>query len=631
MIEIGNKKIYIGDFHTHWYWDKENPTLFIAGMYSLGYDFVLLCDGYNESRKIDDLCKTYEIPFRVFAGKEIANEDAHIVVWIDKNFETYTEKIPIKKPYNFLRETTKLIISAHPGKNWSDSFDGTYRPLFNLYKEKLIDAIQLQEYTPYKIFEENNTKISVVGGLDIHCCQPFIRYPVFLFNKNFTTFKHIIPCSRYATVIISEGLEEESIINSIKNCLAVSYNLETDEFIGDRAIIKFLIENRFIEKFKYEQKKRGEINIKGDIFTGEKGEISFKGVKNIRYFIIPDGSLYKAKRIKKVKQKNKINVFQILNRENFYIPLTIKGERTYFYGLLVKTPVETKINSIVKKAENGYIPYVEILLKNRTGRVKKIKLKVDYGKGKEGCIFVLNKSKRVLIPVDIDNFGIEYDIRVGFNGKTFNINYDLKMAFPVCKYNKTPWQIDRETSIKIIKNNIYNIENWRGRDDLSGEINLYWDERHFYLYAEITDDIFYQRWTDWETFWGDSIQFAFGPDLRKIDAYGFNYELIIAKTEKGNEIFVWNKYGKIEQTRKLYRKGILDIVRDEVNKKIIYMLKMPWKFFREFKPEKNRRFLFSLVVFDNDGTIEGRKWFYFGENIGVRKSMRNAHTITLIK
>jgi len=287
VIEIENKKIFIGDLHTHWYWDKENPTIFISGMYNLGYDFVLLCDGYNESKKINDFCKIYEVPFKVFPGKEIATENAHIVVWIDKNFEKYLSKIPKEKPYKFLKEKAKLIILAHPSENWSDTFDGTYKPLLNLYKEKLIDAIQPQEYTPYKIFEKENLKISVVGGLDIHACKPFIKYPFYLFNKKYPPFKHIIPCSTYASLIISEKLDEENIIDSIKKRLSVSYNFLKNEFIGDKEIVKFLIENKFIEKFKEEIKRRNEIKLKGEIFAGFEGKIYFENSKKIKYFIIP--------------------------------------------------------------------------------------------------------------------------------------------------------------------------------------------------------------------------------------------------------------------------------------------------------------------------------------------------------
>ncbi|MCM8804136.1 MAG: hypothetical protein NC833_02645 [Candidatus Omnitrophica bacterium] len=627
MIEIKDKKIFIGDFHTHWYWDKENPTLFISGMYNLGYDFVLLCDGYKESKKMDNFCKIYEIPFKVFPGKELANENAHIILWIDEKFESYIDKIPINNPYNFLREKSKLIIFAHPAKNWKDSFDGTYQPLLNLYKENLIDGIQPESGEVYKIFEKNNVKISVVGGFDIHCCKPFIRYPFYLFNK-FNTFQHIIPCSKYASCVISDDLSEESIINSIKNSLSVSFNIETFEFIGDKEIIKFLIFNDFIKKIKEEQKKRGEIKIRGNVFVGEFGEILFEKSKKIKYFIIPSDSLFETKKVKKL---NRIRINQILNRENYYIPLTMKDEKTLFYGIYVKTPLSTKINSIVKKIKDRYVPFIEVIIKNRTKDKKKGNLILVFEKEKKEYSLCVNKIKKLLIPVKINDFGIEYDAKIKLNLQNFDIVYPFKIAFCVCKYTKNPWEIDRNTSIKIIKENIYNFETWHGINDFSGEMNLYWDEKYFYLYAEIIDDIFYQKWSNWETFWGDSIQFAFGPFLRKIDAYGFNYELIISKTDKGNEIFIWNEYGKIGQTRKLFKEGTLDVIRDEENKKTIYKLKMPWKFFKEFKPIENKRFLFSIIVFDNDGIIMNRKWFYFGENIGVRKSMKNAHTVTLIK
>ena len=630
MIEIENKKIFIGDFHTHWYWDKENPTLFISGMYNLGYDFVLLCDGYNESKKIDDFCKIYEIPFRVFPGKEIGTENAHIVLWVDENFEKYLSEIPNKKPYKFLKEKTKLVILAHPAENWADTFNGTYEPLLNLYKEKLIDAIQPEKYTPYEIFKNEKIKISVVGGLDIHACKPFIRYPFYLFNKKYPPFKHITPCSTYATIVISDGLDEANVINSIKNCLSVSYNFLTEEFIGDKEIVEFLIENKFIEKFKEEIKRRNKVKLKGEIFVEHEGKIYFEDSQKIKYFIIPSKSFKDIRKIKVDKKIGKIKISQILNRENFYVPLSIKNEKTNFYGVLVKSPFETIISSLVKEKNGKYKTFVEILVKNRIKKSLKMELDLESLKGENKYKFILKEKKRILIPFDVKDLTNEYNFKINLKSNLSHLNYEAKVSFPVCKYTKNPWKIDPEISIKIRKENICNIENWLGEEDLSGDINLYWNEKFFYLYAEIKDDIFYQKWVDWETFWGDSIQFAFGPYLKKIDGYGYNYELIISKTKKGNEIFIWNEYGKIEQIRKLYKEGFLDVIRDEKDKKTIYKLAIPWKFFK-FIPEVGKRFLFSVIVLDNDGIVMKRKWFYYGENIGVRKSMKNSHSVTLIK
>ncbi len=627
MIEIGGEKVFIGDFHTHWYWDKENPTLFVAGMYNLGLDFALLCGDYSESKNIDSFCKIYEVPFRCFPGKEICTEKAHIVCWVDKNFEKKLEDIP-ENPYKFLKEKTKLVILAHPGKNWADAYNGSYKPLLSLYRNNLIDAIQPQEYEPYKIFKKENVKISVVGGFDIHACKPFIKYPFYLFKKRYPVFKHITPCSAYTTLVVAKDFNEKSIISAIKNKMAVSFNVETYEFIGNEEIVSFLKSNGFIKKWKEEIRKRQNTKIKGGIIIGEKSKIFFKTDKEIKYFILPDNSFYKSRKLR----KREIIVSQILKRENFYVPLTIKkGDITNFYGILVKSPVKTKILPLVKKTTGNYTPFIEILLQNRMKKNLKLNLNVLFNNEKEEFILNLSTRKRLLIPVSVDSLSSEYRTNIEIQSKKFNIDYDLKISFPICKYGKNPWHIDKETSIKIKKENIYNIEYWNGKDDLSGDINLYWDENNFYLYAEIIDDIFYQIWEDWETFWGDSIQFSFSPSLTKIDSYGFNYELVIAKTKKGNEIFVWNKYGTTQQVKKLYKGGFLDIVRDEENKKIIYKLKIPWKFFKEFKPKETKRFLFSLIVFDNDGIIMKRKWAFYGENIAVRKSMKNSHAVILLK
>lgn len=627
MIEIKDKKIYIGDFHTHWYWDKENPTLFIAGMYYLGYDFVLLAGDYEEYERMDKFCKLYEIPFRVFPGREIATEKAHIVCWVDKEFEENIDKVPKESPYKFLKENTKLVILAHPGENWADTFEGkTYTPLLKLYERKLIDAIQPQSHASYKIFEENGIKISVFGGFDIHACKPFLRYPSYLFKKSFHPFKHITPCSKYATIVLAEENEEKEIIKAVKDARAVSFDIITYEFIGDKEIIKFLKENNFIKLWKEEVKKRNQIEIEGNLVIGEKSKFNIKN-GNVKYILIPQNSLFQPVKTK----KSEIKLTQILDRENFYIPVSIKADTTYFKGLLAKLPLSLNIFPVVKKKENKYIPFVEINLKNRTQNRKRLEIEIQFEEMKEVKKIELNKVKKILFPSQIRNLTDEYVFSINLKGSGFDFKKDMRISFPVCKYTGDPWKIDKETSIKIKKENIYHVENWKGENDFSGEMNLYWDKENFYIYAEIVDDTFYQKWTNWETFWGDSIQFAFGPVLKKLDAYGFNYELIISKTKNGNEIFVWNEYGKIKQVRKLLKKGWLDVIRDEKNKKTIYKMKLPWKYLKPFKPAEGKRFLFSVIIFDNDGVIMERKWFFYGENIAVRKSMKDAHSVTLVK
>jgi len=110
MLEINGEKIYLGDFHTHWYWDKENSALFIAGIYNLGFDFVLLADGWKRAIEIDNFCKLYEIPFRVFPGRELMFEFAHIVCWINEESDLgIVNKIPKKNPWKFLKENSPAV------------------------------------------------------------------------------------------------------------------------------------------------------------------------------------------------------------------------------------------------------------------------------------------------------------------------------------------------------------------------------------------------------------------------------------------------------------------------------------------------------------------------------------------
>lgn len=632
MIEINGENVYIGDFHTHWYWDKENPTLFVAGMYNSGFDFALLCGEYYEAVNIDNFCKKYKVPFKVFPGKEIATEFAHIVCWNSKKFEKEVKNIEKRKNiWEFLKGKTELVIFAHPGTNWSASYNGTYTPLLNLYKKNLIDTIQVQHRKPYEIFEKNNIKISVCGGFDIHTCKPFLKYPKYVFSKNYPPFKHITPCSKFATVVFSKSAKEEDIIKVIKEGKACAFNVETFELIGDKELVEKLKKGNFVEKWKEEIENRNSLKIKGEIITGTKSQIEIKGEK-VKYVILPDKSFEKTQIFK--KNKISVKIPQILERNKFYIPLSIKKENTCsFYGLLAKSQIELEFFSKVKR---NLVPSVELKLKNNSEKKENVNFNIKVGNktGKKLIEIEGERGKSFIVKFPDISLNYEYPLEINLQTENIKRKYLSKIAFPVCKYVKdTPWKIDEKTAIILDKKeNVYPVANWKGEKDLSGKINLYWDEKYFYLYGEIVDDVFYNKWSEWETFWGDSLQFAFGPYLKKIDAYGYNYELILAKTKKGNEIFIWNSLKDgIVQTRKLYKKGFLDIQRYEKRKLTIYKMRINWKFFYPFKPAENKRFLFSFAVLDNDGMIMKRKWFFYGENICVRKSMKNSHSVSLIK
>lgn len=80
---------------------------------------------------------------------------------------------------------------------------------------------------------------------------------------------------------------------------------------------------------------------------------------------------------------------------------------------------------------------------------------------------------------------------------------------------------------------------WHGADDLSARIWTAWDDSNFYVLAKVTDDFFHQTAQGGDLWQGDSLQFAL--DALHIGARGPGdvYEIGLALTPKGPQVFSW--------------------------------------------------------------------------------------------
>ncbi len=99
MIELSGEQIWSGDLHhTHWYWDKLNPTCYLAGMKYLNMDFVLLADGRKRANECDAVATVTQSGLRFFCGKEITYDCAHMEVLVAD--DTDESELAIKESYS---------------------------------------------------------------------------------------------------------------------------------------------------------------------------------------------------------------------------------------------------------------------------------------------------------------------------------------------------------------------------------------------------------------------------------------------------------------------------------------------------------------------------------------------------
>ncbi|MFD0715768.1 S-layer homology domain-containing protein [Paenibacillus sp. GCM10027626] len=158
------------------------------------------------------------------------------------------------------------------------------------------------------------------------------------------------------------------------------------------------------------------------------------------------------------------------------------------------------------------------------------------------------------------------------------------------------------------------LTDYKGKDDLDGDIWLHFDQDNFYLTAKIKDDVHAYPATGADIWKNDSIQFALS---RGIPGESFEwYEYGVSDTANGPQIYRWNAPSGV--ARGPVSNGKLSVTRDEDHKITLYKLALPWSELTPIKPVKEEGISFSLLVNDNDGA--GRRgWIEWGSGIGVEK------------
>jgi hypothetical protein len=483
MLTIGNEKIFIGDLHTHWYWDLENPTLIIAGMQAIGADFILLCyhKEYAEITRMDDFCRAYDVPFRVFPGRELAFQDAHIVCWIDEAFkpERYPEKNGLRANLAALKRDIKLVHYAHPAENWKGAYDGTYQPLMDLYRDGLIDAIQVQSPGPYRPFKKANIRVPVLGAFDIHACKPFAERPPYVFNKRFDVFEHIMPCSPYLTIVFAPSLAEGDILSGIKSGRTVTFNVDKEEFIGPDDLITRLKAHRFYEQWRLQRRRFDRISIQSKLVAGERSSIDVATKRKIVSLAFPGNSLYVPERAAKAK----ISIAKLplhLPRDLYYSPLAVKsGDDTLLFGVRTDMPLAITSSAVTANDVPGY----EIHLSNRTGKKQRAEVSLAFDNGvvrkKMLTLAAKGRTKAIFTLPEIDMPGSTYAAVLSIRSPGITLAKKKILSFPVCRYavEKDAWAAHDRDVIQLSDDTMNQRPLWKGSDDLSGTIALRWNEK----------------------------------------------------------------------------------------------------------------------------------------------------------
>jgi len=199
--------------------------------------------------------------------------------------------------------------------------------------------------------------------------------------------------------------------------------------------------------------------------------------------------------------------------------------------------------------------------------------------------------------------------------------------------DKGEWNMDGAMYADTVEQ-VVNIVDWNGVEDISGRSVVEWDEENFYMMAEVTDNIFYQTETIQNSWQGDGIQFgvsAFDTGYSPLGEVGTTFhEMNIALCPDGAQV-----YRSRSQEGGGYENGLVDAATLAIKRngnKTVYEFMIPWEKF--INPGQTvgegNEIKYSFLINDNDGT--GRRgWIECGSGIGLGKDMRLFMTMTLVK
>ena len=229
---------------------------------------------------------------------------------------------------------------------------------------------------------------------------------------------------------------------------------------------------------------------------------------------------------------------------------------------------------------------------------------------------------------------LDYDVILD-NGNTYNFNQQLD--FTIAPKAKTKINVDGKIEkgewnlgtamISDSAENVKQITDWAGVNDLSGYTMMQWDEDNLYLYASITDNVFSNPNEVGRLWAGDSIQFGvYNPEYAHI-AQGeglsdFN-EIGIALLKDGPAVYKFKDQYKDQDKVGQITDCEVAVVRDETTKSTNYEFAIPWKvlFGKDMSYKAGDRIGYSVLYNDDDGN--GRRgWIEYASGIGLTKNTK---------
>ncbi|MCR4718659.1 MAG: hypothetical protein K5768_03410 [Firmicutes bacterium] len=278
-------------------------------------------------------------------------------------------------------------------------------------------------------------------------------------------------------------------------------------------------------------------------------------------------------------------------------------------------------------------------ISDRTALKGQIKFKSpDFVKDRIIDIGIIPKGTTGLVKIPLPKmvrkgeYTFEYDINTN-NGESYAFSQPFNMTI-ACYMDKKPtidgvlspdeWVYDSAMyadefgQAQADRKDWY----WNGPEDLSGRSGIGWDEENFYMFCEVTDNVFCQKSPVDRNWDGDGIQFGIVYNESAGVAIGQMgttfHEIGVALSPEGPGVYRYSSQDNVYDPGEIKEADVA--VRREGNK-TYYELCIPWNvlLLSGQKPTSGENMGYSFLINEDDG--DGRVgWIEYASGIGRSKN-----------
>jgi hypothetical protein len=614
-------------------------------------DFVFLSTMFSagEAGAMDEWSRRHGCGIRVFKAQELTLKDyAHYVTVVPG--DRYGPFDPDDSEEQFLRRLKAMgsfSVFAHPcAADWER--------IPELHAKGLVDAVQWpcrdveHGRRRYREMEARGVSLPVVGGIDVHMLTSWYADEPVLFQGDVDAGKQVegFPL---LTLAIADSCEREALLDAVRAGRSANLHMGTWELDGPAPTVRALREGGIVERLQERRALRARIALRALDPSGTRLELAMPGGAphgQLRY-PAPGGEA-REEAVPGATREVALAPPRLGLRHEEFQPVSLALGEGFgkVFAVRASWPIKAGLSPQVSAAGAAISLHLENA--SRRPQAGKARLSGAFWQAPPDLGWALppGSSREWSFPVDgkgLEGRDLPVDLAVDFEGGGRGLlSRELGLAACLRAEGDAPWK-HHAWSLKLDGPDhvVAPFSHYRGPDDLSAEVSLWWDDLRWYVYAVVTDDVHHisdpacpslnpdpsKTLPGVEMFLNDSLEIGLDPGNTKREAYGDVYNLTAGFDRTGvprvNTFAVpvakrgavnsedWRREAHVDGAR-------LAVERDEAARRTTYKLAIPFASLPPWSPAGRRPFGFSFCVDDNDRDGYGRKYRYWGGNTTLK-------------